>query len=254
MAYIQILAIVLCSCFVQDAFSATKIQKSRSAAQANGVVSQQLPGAAGEAAKMQPMKRTTTLKRIVSRKVVAPPKYPHLTAVKDKFWKSWENINQTKTGKLNTRAIRNALNDILVNDRFWWSVISAVRRRAKVTNDSQRAENKIRMCNAFTSTITSPNAVQGFQDIVNEVYGTVTSFRSDLATDALQIATDMVNTGEVTNSLDALSKIVHYVKLSPEMLKKMFAMFHKTLNMGGRINMGGGIAKSLMSITSKFNK
>ncbi|XP_026811885.1 uncharacterized protein LOC113552996 [Rhopalosiphum maidis] len=263
MAYIQILAIVLCSCFVQDAFSVAKVvRKPVAAATTNDVAAPQFPDANDQAATMRPVRRMTTIKRTVSRKPTAvqapppppPPKYPYLTAVKDMFWNTWEDINRNDVGKLSTRALRNMLGSVLVDDLFWSSASSAVRRRAKVTNDSQRADHKIRMCNALTSTLTSPNAMQGFKEVVNEVYGTVSRIRSDVGTDALRLAIEIVNGGEVTNGLNMLTNIVTNIRLNPEMLNKGFNMFQRTLNLGGMLNMSGGMAKGLMSITSKFNK
>jgi len=170
------------------------------------------------------------------------------------FWNALEDINRNEVGKLSTRALRNTLGNVLVDDLFWLSTSSAVRRRAKMTNDSRRANQKIRMCNALTSALTSSNAMPGFKDVVNEVYGTVSRIRSDIGTDALRLTTEMVNNGDVTNGLNVLTNFVTNIRLNPEMLNKAFNMFIKTLNLGGVINMSGGMAKSLMSITSKFNK
>uniref|UniRef100_A0A2S2NTF8 Uncharacterized protein n=1 Tax=Schizaphis graminum TaxID=13262 RepID=A0A2S2NTF8_SCHGA len=265
MAYIQILAIVLCSCFVQDAFSVAKVvQKPVAAAPTNDVATPQFPDAKGQTATMRPVRRVTSVKRMVSQKPTAvqappppppppPPKYPYLTAVKDMFWNMWEDINRNDVGKLSTRALRNTLGNVLVDDLFWSSASSAIRRRAKVTNNSQRADHKIRMCNALTSTLTSPNAMQGFKEVVNELYGTVSRIQSDIGTNALRQATKMVNDGEVTNDLNMLTNTVNNIRLDPLMLLKGFNMFQRTLNMGGMLNMSGGMAKGLMSITSKFN-
>lgn len=203
------------------------------------------------------------VKRTVSRKpstVVQkslpppPPKYPYLTAVNDKLWSTWEEINRDATGKLTTRAIRNAIGNVLADDLFWSTATAAVKRRVKITNDSERADKKIQTCNAITSIMTSPNSMQGFKDVVNEVYGTVTNMHSDVGVEALKLATEMVNTGEVTNGLDMITDVVTNMNLSPNMLRMGFAMFHKTLNLGGVINMSGGLAKGLMSITSRFKK
>jgi hypothetical protein len=249
---------------LQDAFSVTKVvRKSVAPATTNDVANPKFPDANDQAATMRPVRRmTTTVKRTVSRKPTAvqapppppPPKYPYLAAVNDMFWDSWEDINRNDVGKLSTRALRNTLGSVLADDLFWSSAVSAVRRRAKVTNESQRADNKIRMCNAITSTITSPNAMQGFKEVVNELYGTVSRIRSDVGTDALRLATEMINNGEVTNGLNMLTDLVTNIRLNPELLNKGFNMFLKTLNLGGMLNMSGGMAKGLMSITSKFNK
>lgn len=241
---------------LQDALLANPAKAPANDAQYSDIEIQSAPPS-------RPLRRMTTIKRTLSRKptVVAqkplpppPPKYPYLTAVKDKLWSTLEDINQDAVGKLTTRAIRNTLGNVLADDLFWSSATAAVRRRVKVTNDSERADKKIQTCNAITSIITSPNAMQGFRDVVNEVYGTVTRVHSDVGVEALKLATEMVNTGEVTNGLDAITKAVTEVNLYPEMLIKGFAVLHKTLNMGGAINMSGGMAKGLMSITSRFNK
>jgi len=183
-----------------------------------------------------------------------PPKYPYLTAVKDKLWNTWEEINRDAIGKLTTRAIRNAIGNVLADDLFWSTATATVKRRGKITNDSERADKKIQTCNAITSIMTSPNSMQGFKDVVNEVYGTVTNMHSDVGVEALKLATEMVNTGEVTNGLDMITDVVKKINLSPDMLRMGFDMFHKTLNLGGVMNMSGGMAKGLMSITSRFKK
>lgn len=182
-----------------------------------------------------------------------PPKYPNLTAVKDMFWDTWEDINRTSVnGKLNTRAVRNSVGDVLANGEFWWSLVSAVKRRVKVTNDQRKADNRIQICNALTSAITSPMAVDGFEKLANEVYDTVTRTHSKVGTDGLRLVTEMVNGGEVTKGLDAITNIVNNVNLDPEMLVKGFESLRKTLNLGGSMDIGGGLAKSLMSISSKL--
>ncbi|XP_022163007.1 uncharacterized protein LOC111028600 [Myzus persicae] len=249
MAHIQILAIVLCSCFIQDAFPLLDKQ------------TQQQPAGADR----QTVRRVKTVKRVnqVSSKDIeapAPPpetpsKYPNLTAVKDMFWNTFEDINrESEYGQLGVRSVRNTLSNVLSNGLFWSSFEGALKRRVKVTNDAQRADRKIRLCNNITGLVTDPNASQGFQEIANEVYTSVVRMQSEVGTDALRLVTEMVNGGEVTRGLDAISDIVSKIKLNPRMLVKGFAMLRKTLNLGGAMNMSGGLAKGLMSITSKFNK
>ncbi|XP_027851238.2 uncharacterized protein LOC114130459 [Aphis gossypii] len=257
MAYIQILVIVVCSCFLQEALLAQPKAPANGAQQYSGPdVRQSVPPS-------RPLRRATMVKRTVSRKPTAvaqeplpppPPKYPYLTAVKDKLWSTWEDINRDAIGKLSTRAIRNAVGHMLADDLFWSTATAFVRRRGKITNDSERADKKIQTCNAITSIFTSPNAMEGFKDVVNDAYGTVTRLQSDVGVEALNVATEMVNNGEVTNILDTITDAVTNVNLRPEMLIKGFAMLHKTLNMGGKINMSDNMARGLMSITSRFNK
>ncbi|XP_060862843.1 uncharacterized protein LOC132939600 [Metopolophium dirhodum] len=266
MAYIQILAIVLCSCFIQDAFSVVKVRRVTSAAPVDDEAAPQLAGAGGRAAAMPPVRRTTSTKRTVTRTPTAAPapppppppppaKYPHLAAVKDMLWNTLEDINRaTEYGKLNARAARNTLSNVLSNDVFWSSVIGALRRRVKVTNDGKRAAAHIRTCNALTTAVTSPNAMQGFQDVANEVYGTVSRMQSDVGTDALRLLTEMVDGGEVNRGLDTITSIVKKINFNPRMLVKGFAMLRKTLNLGGLMHMNGGMARGLMSFTSKFSK
>eukprot|EP00102_Acyrthosiphon_pisum_P006360 XP_001952288.2 PREDICTED: uncharacterized protein LOC100159087 [Acyrthosiphon pisum] len=257
MAYIQILAIVLCSCFVQDAFSIKRTRTVTSAAPANDGDGLQYTGASPTPVR-RTVKRTVTRVPTVAPLPPPPPppaKYPHLTAVKDMFWNAFEDINQANEyGKLNTRAARNMLSNVLVNELFWSSVVRALRRRVKVTNDSNRADGHVRTCNALTNAVTSPNAMQGFQDVANEVYVTVSRMHSDVGTDALRLVTEMVNGGEVNRGLDTITNIVNKINLSPKMLIKGFDMLRKTLNLGGAMNMGGGLARGLMSFTSKLNK
>ncbi|KAL4132597.1 hypothetical protein QTP88_009721 [Uroleucon formosanum] len=251
MAYIQILAIVLCSCFIQDAFSVVKVRKVTS-----GSSNKQLADAGGQAAAIPPVRRTATRKQTMAPPPPPPPpKYPHLTAVKDMFWNTLEDINRANMyGKLNVRSARNTLSNVLSNKPFWLSVAGILKRKVKITNDSKRADSNIRVCNALTTAITSPNAMQAFQDMANEVYGIVSRFQSDVSTEALRLVTEMVNSGEVNRLLDTITNIIIKIKLNPRMLVKGFAMFQKTLNLGGSINMGGGLAKGIMSLTSKFNK
>lgn len=242
---------------LQDAFSVVKVRRVTS-----GPSNKQLADAGGQAAAMPPVRRHTTVRRTSTKKqtMVPPPppppaKYPHLAAVKDMFWNTLEDINRANMyGKLNARSARNTLSNVLSNEPFWLSVVGILKRKVKITNDSKRADSKIRVCNALTTAITSPNAMQGFQDVANEVYGTVSRFQSDVSTDALRLVTEMVNSGEVNRLLDTITNIITKIKLSPRMLVKGFAMFQKTLNLGGSINMGGGLAKGIMSLTSKFNK
>lgn len=247
---------------LQDAFSTTRVRRVTSGP-AKGAAAVQLADVGDQAAEVSPVRRTKTVKRTVSSQPTAvpepppppPPKYPHLTAVKEMFWNAFEDINRANlNGKLATRSARNTMNNVLSNELFWTSVVGALRRRVKVTNDSERTDKKIRTCNALTATITSPNAVQGFQDVANEVYGTVSRMQSEVGTDALRLVTEMVNGGEVTRGLDTITDIVNNLDLDPRMLVRGFAMLRKTLNLGGTINMGGGLAKGLMSLTSKFNK
>ncbi|CAI6343900.1 unnamed protein product [Macrosiphum euphorbiae] len=253
MAYIQILAIVLCSCFIQDSFSVVRVRKATSAAPVNGEAALQLAGADDQGAAMTPVRRTKTVTRVVAPS--PPAKYPHLSAVKGMFWNAFENINRANEyGKLNCRAARNMLSNVLINKLFWTSVIGALKRRVKVTNDSKRAVGHIRMCNALTTAITSPNAMQGFQDVANEVYGTVSRIQSDVGKDALRLVTEMVKGGEVNRGLDTITSIVNKINFNPRMLVKGFAMLRKTLNLGGAMQMGGGLTRGIMSLTSKFNK
>jgi len=243
---------------LQDAFSVKRvIRKVTSAVPANDEAALQLAGAGGQEAAMPPVRRVVS--RVSNEASLPPPpppaKYPNLAAVKDMFWNSFEDINRANEyGKLNCRAARNMLSNVLIDDQFWSSVIGALRRRVKVTNDSKRAANHIRKCNALTTVVTSPNAMQGFQDVANEVYGTVSRIRSDVGADALRLVTEMVNGGGVNRGLDMITSIVNKINFSPRMLIKGFAMLRKTLNLGGAMHMGGGLARGLMSFTSKFNK
>ncbi|KAE9545599.1 hypothetical protein AGLY_001142 [Aphis glycines] len=256
MAYIQILVIVVCSCFIQEALLAQPKAPANGAQYSDPDVRQSVPPS-------RPLRRTTTVKRTVSRKPTAvaqdplpppPPKYPYLTAAKDKLWSTWEEVNRDAIGKLSTRAIRNAIGDMLADDLFWSTATAFVKRRVKITNDIERADKKIQTCNMITSVLTSPNSMERFKDMVNEMYGTVTRVHSNVGVEALNLANEMVNTGEVTKVLDTITHIVNNIDLRPEMLIKGFAMLHKTLNMGGKVNMNNNMAKSLMFITSRFNK
>lgn len=211
----------------------------------------------------RPMKRTMTIKRTASRNPAAvaqeplpppPPKYPYLAAVKNKMWSMLEDINRNSVGKLTIRAIRNAMGNVLADDLFWSSATAAVRRRVKITNDSERADKKIQTCNAITSIATSPNTMEGFKEVVNEVYDMVSRMHSNVGVEALELATEMVNNGRVTNGLDTITDVVTNINLNPDMLIKGFNMLNKPLNLNSAINMNGGMAKGLMAITSRFNK
>jgi len=244
---------------LQDAFSVVRVRKVTSAAAANDEAASQLAGAGVQAALKPPVVRTTTTKRVVTKTPTAAPKppakYPHLAAVKDMFWNTLEDINQaSEYGKLNMRAARNMLSNVLSNEMFWSSVVGALRRRVKMTNDGKRADKHIRICNALTTAVTNPNAMQGFQEVANEVYGTVSRIQSDVGADALELVTKMVNGGEVNSFLDTITSIVNKIDFNPSKLVKGFAMLRKTLNLGGAMNMSGGMARGIMSITSKFNK
>jgi len=240
---------------LQDAFSVVRVRKATSAAPVNGEAALQLAGADDQAAAMPPVRRTKTVIKVPTAAPSPPAKYPHLSAVKGMFWNAFENINRANEyGKLNCRAARNMLSKVLIDKLFWSSVVGALRRRVKVTNDSKRAVGHIRMCNALTTVITSPNAIQGFQDVANEVYGTVSRIQSDVGKDALRLVTEMVKDGEVNRGLGTITSIVNKINFNPRMLVKGFAMLRKTLNLGGAMQMGGGLTRGIMSLTSKFNK
>lgn len=181
-------------------------------------------------------------------------KYPYLTAVKDMFWNTFENINKaSENGKLDTRAARNMMRNVLSDDQFWSSLTRLTRKRLHVAYDKKRADRKIQKCNMLTSAITSPIATQGFENIANELCATVSSIRPDIGcTNSIQLVADLVNGGSVARGLDAISDVVSNVDLCPRRLIKGFDHIHNMLKIGGIMKMNGGIAKGLMSMTSNF--
>lgn len=179
--------------------------------------------------------------------------YPHLTAVKDMFWDTFENINQASVyGKLDIRAARNTMRNVLGYEEFWSLLAKMMRNRVYVTHFKKKADSKIQKCNMFTSAITSPIATQALENVANEFYATVSSMRPDVASNAMRLVTDMVNGGRVTRGLDAIADTVTRVNLCPEKLIKGFDHIHDMLKMGGTMKMNGGMAKGLMSVTSNF--
>ncbi|XP_015378361.1 PREDICTED: uncharacterized protein LOC107172580 [Diuraphis noxia] len=235
MACIQILAFVLCSFFLQDAFSVRY----------NGVQSNESDD--------QMMQTIEEVNEAPESSPSPSKKYPNLTAVKDMFWDTIENINRAnENGKLEIRALRNTMNNVLRDDVFWSSLVRLMKKYASVTFDSKRADRKIQLYNTFTSIITNPTAVQGFEDITNELYNTVSSIRMDVDSNAVQKVTNMVNSGSMIRDLDAITGIVNKIDWCPKHLIKDFDFIHMTLNMLGSMKMNNNMSKGLISFSSNF--
>lgn len=252
---------------LQEGFSATKTRKATAAPvvdeaglrSSGGGTQLTTPGPAAPQLQLQTgAKRPASRKSTEAVQASPPPpaadKYPHLTAVKDMFWNTLEDINRASAnGKLATRAARNAVHDVLANGEFWDSLRQMLQRRAKATNDVIRADRRIRTSNALTAAVTSPMAVEGFQQVVNEVYNTVSGIRSDVGVDALRLMAQTVDDGSVSRGLGAVADVVDGVNLNPGALIRGFAMFRKALNLCGATNMTGDLSRSLMSFSSRIN-
>lgn len=199
---------------------------------------------------------TRTVRRTTSRKAAAPPpKYPHLAKVEEMAWKTAEDVNRTnESGKLTVRSVRNAIGDFLESEVFWSTMVAAIKRRAKLANNKERADQMINACNALTSVLTGPLAARGLEKLAADVYDAAVTADPSTCTSALSLATEMVNGGQVTDGLKATNNIVNNVDISPGMVTNVFSKIIKVLNHGGAVVMSQGVSNGLFTVYSRMNR
>lgn len=184
---------------------------------------------------------------------VIEPDYPHLDAVKEMFWSTWEEINQNEFGNMGTRSVRNTMKNILTNEEFWSMMDSWVSKRIKTTHDKTRADARIQFCNTLTEALTSPVMTDEFGELADSVYEAVVQIKSNELEQSLQLAIDIVNGDKIFQFMDMVLSLVLRIDLDPEKLTKYFNKFKSTVTIGGRVYLSDGISNQIMKIGSTLN-
>lgn len=203
-------------------------------------------------------KRAPAIRRLVSTKRAAPapppPKYPNLAEAESILWSTLEEGNRAnETGKKTARGVRNAIATLLNSPDAWELLEWLIRKEARTTYDSLRADARISTCNAVAESLINPMVTNEFVKLISDVYDAAVQMDTTVAEEALQVATDLASGGFVTEGLDKAQGIVEGVDLDPLVVSKAFAMLKKSINMGGSFHMGDKMTNSLVSLTSKFN-
>jgi hypothetical protein len=197
-----------------------------------------------------------TMRQTTSKKVAPPPpKYPNLAKVENMIWETAEDINRTnESGKLIVRSVRNAIEDFLTSRKFWYTLVGIIKRRAKLTNNKERVDKVIGASNALTSILLGPMAARGLEKLAHDVYDTAVTANPGMCTEALSLATNIVNGNQVTDGLRAVNSIVTNIEIHPDMVTQAFAKLIKYISLNGSISMSQGMANGFLAVSSRLNR
>lgn len=170
------------------------------------------------------------------------------------MWSTLEDGNKAnETGKKTVRGVKNAVMTLLNSPDAWELIEWLLRKKARNTYDSLRANACISTCNAVTESLINPATTREFVRLASDVYDTAVQMNTEMAEEALQATTDLVNGGFIGERLDKAQEIVVGVDLDPAMVSKAFAMFKKSINKGGTY-MDDKAVNNLVSLTSRLKR
>ncbi|VVC34633.1 Hypothetical protein CINCED_3A025338 [Cinara cedri] len=232
MAYIQILAIVLCACILQDAYAQKPTMKK------------------------SPSKRITAVDKPVnskSLKLGSSNKYPNLTKVQTDFWKAWNYINnKNQYGKMGTRSARNMFEHMVNNESLWAALVKAIQRYNKMTYNEIKANEHVKLSNILGELMTSPIAKEGdipmFTIAANDMYESLVYIQSETYEAALLKATNVVNSGLVDKFLDKTLQLVMKVDLNPLNMVIYANKLKKLLDLGGMMQLGDLFSSGVLEL------
>lgn len=182
-------------------------------------------------------------------------KYPNLEKLKTTFWNTIEEVNNgNKHSKLAIRDARNLVGTVLANQLFWNLVTDVMKKQAKYTHDKRKADTKIRVCDMVTETLTSPGMADGFLRMADDVYETTVRLNTDAAEVALDVATDVINSGGVSKFLDRVSGVVDDITLDEELAHRLFDLSRKYIDVCGMMKLNGKNSEILKRVTTAISK
>lgn len=190
---------------------------------------------------------------VTVKPVAAAVKYPNLEKLNAKLWDKFEELNQSgPDARLVVRSTRNLIRNLFTNELFWETVRDVVKRHSKFTNNKEKADVKVRVCNLMTQAIMTPGASDGLKQLVVDAYSAASVVQTDDAVEALQSLVEIVKSGQVNSFLETANGLMEYVVLNPNMVKEMFVKLRKLMDSSSKMKLNGKSAARLISLTDNM--
>lgn len=202
------------------------------------------------------LKRAATVKpAAVAEEAAAGPaaKYPNLEKLNAKYWATLEKLNRSgPDARLTVRDTRNLMTNLITNELFWETVRDVVKRHSKFTNNKQKADVKVQVCNMAKKAIMTPGASEGLKKLTVDAYNAATAVQTDDAVETLRSLAKVVKSGRVNSFLEKANGLIDYVVLDPATVIKMFVELRKLTDSSSKMKLDAVSANRLINLSKNI--
>lgn len=164
-----------------------------------------------------------------------------------------EKLNRSgPDARLTVRDTRNLMRNLITNELFWETVRDVVKRHSKFTNNKQKADVKVHVCNVAKEAIMTPGASEGLKKLAVDAYNAATAVQTDDAVETLRSLAKVVESGRVNSFLEKANGLIDYVVLDPGTVIKMFGELRKLTDRGSKMKLNAASANRLINLSKNM--